>query len=389
MRIEHQIRSFEQAFENYDGKLPLHRFLVGYFKQHKQMGSSDRRWVTRYLYSYFRLGKALKNEVRLLRLAIADFLCNQTMSLMITEYLPDLADQIMLPVQAKIALIEDRYPLFDLADVFPFEAELSDTIVKTDFLQSFFIQPDLFIRVLPAEHKKIVEQLTTEEVQVREISEHTLALPNGTKLEKLIPEAKFYQVQDLSSQKTGEFFDPRPYDYWWDCCAASGGKSLLLHSIEPKIQLLVSDVRENSLHNLDDRFLSAGLKKYQKKVLDLLQNNDLEMHHYEFDGIILDAPCSGSGTWGRTPEMLYHFETHKIAYFSNLQRNIASNVVKYLKPGKPLIYITCSVFKEENEQVIDHLINRLPLKLESMETIKGYNDKADTMFIARLIRQEG
>ena len=389
MRIEHQIRSFEQAFENYDGKLPLHRFLVGYFKQHKQMGSSDRRWVTRYLYSYFRLGKALKNEDRLLRLAIADFLCNQTISLMITQYLPDFADQIVLPVQAKIVLIEDRFPLFDLADVFPFEADLSDTIVKTDFLQSFFIQPDLFIRVLPEEHQKIVGQLIKEEVTVREISEYTLALPNGTKLEKLIPEAKFYQVQDLSSQKTGEFFDPKPYDYWWDCCAASGGKSLLLHSIEPKIQLLVSDVRENSLHNLDDRFLSAGLKKYQKKVLDLLQNNELEMHHYEFDGIILDAPCSGSGTWGRTPEMLYHFETHKIAYFSNLQRNIASNVVKYLKPGKPLIYITCSVFKEENEQVIDYLINRLPLKLEAMETIKGYNDKADTMFIARLIRQEG
>ena len=389
MRIEHQIRSFEQAFENYDGKLPLHRFLVGYFKQHKQMGSSDRRWVTRYLYSYFRLGKALKNEDRLLRLAIADFLCNQTISLMITQYLPDFADQIVLPVQAKIVLIEDRFPLFNLADVFPFEADLSDTIVKTDFLQSFFIQPDLFIRVLPEEHQKIVGQLIKEEVTVREISEYTLALPNGTKLEKLIPEAKFYQVQDLSSQKTGELFDPKPYDYWWDCCAASGGKSLLLHSIEPKIQLLVSDVRENSLHNLDDRFLSAGLKKYQKKVLDLLQNNELEMHHYEFDGIILDAPCSGSGTWGRTPEMLYHFETYKIAYFSNLQQSIASNVVKYLKPGKPLIYITCSVFKEENEQVIDYLINRLPLKLESMETIKGYNDKADTMFIARLIRQEG
>lgn len=387
MKIAHQIRSFEQVFTAYDGKLPLHRFLFAYFKLHKQMGSSDRRWVTRYLYSYFRLGKALKNEQTLLRLAIADFLCNQTISLMITEYLPLLADQITLPIQAKIALVEDRFPAFKLAEVFPFEAELSDGIVTADFLQSFFIQPDLFIRVIADQHKKVVAELISAEVPVREISEYTLALPNGTKLEKIIPDTKFYQVQDLSSQKTGGYFAPHPYDYWWDCCAASGGKSLLLHAIEPKIQLLVSDVRENSLHNLDERFLSAGLKKYQKKVLDLLQNNEQEMHHYEFDGIILDAPCSGSGTWGRTPEMLYHFESHKIEYFSGLQRSIATNVVKYLKAGKPLIYITCSVFKEENERVVEYLLATLPLKLESMEAITGYNDKADTMFIARLIKQ--
>lgn len=387
MKLEYQIRSFEQVFKAYDGVQPLHRFLFTYFKQNKQMGSSDRRWATRYLYSFFRLGNALIKEEPLLRLAIADFLCNQTESLVITHYLPQFKDQILLPIQAKLALIEDTYPAFKLSDVFPFKADLSDGIDHTEFLQSFFIQPDLFLRIKPSSHKTLVEELTKAEVTVREINETTLALPNGTKLEKVLPENKNYHVQDLSSQKTAEFFQPQPYDYWWDSCAASGGKSLLLHGLEPKIQLLVTDVRENSLHNLDERFLAAGIKKYQKKVLDLQQNNDLDLHHYEFDGIILDAPCSGSGTWGRTPEMLYHFDTHKIDYFSKLQKNIASNVVKYLKTGKPLIYITCSVFKKENEDVIAELLDKLPLTLESMQTIKGYNDKADTMFIARLIKK--
>jgi len=202
-----------------------------------------------------------------------------------------------------------------------------------------------------------------------------------------MPDQKHYQVQDLSSQKTGVFFEPASWDYWWDCCAASGGKSLLLHDLEPKVQLLVSDVREDSLNNLDERFQEAGIKKYQKKVLDLLQNNDPDLHHYEFDGIILDAPCSGSGTWGRTPEMLYYFDDHKIAYFSKLQKAIAGNVAKYLKEGKPLIYITCSVFRQENEDVVAWIEENLPLKLEKSEVIKGYNDKADTMFAARFIRQ--
>jgi 16S rRNA (cytosine967-C5)-methyltransferase len=387
MKLEYQIRSFEQVLSRYDGVLPLHRFLVLYFKQHKQMGSSDRRWAARYLYSFFRLGNALKNEDQTVRLAIADFLCNQTESLVISHYLPQFADQLLLPVQAKLALVEDAYPAFKLADVFPFKEELSEGIDHTEFLQSFFIQPDLFISVRPGTHQQIVELMEQAEVPVREITEKTLALPNGTKLEKLVPENLYYQVQDLSSQKTGAYFAPQKYDYWWDCCAASGGKSLLLYDMEPKIQLLVSDVREKSLNNLEQRFLAAGIKKYQKKVLDLQQNNDPDLHDYNFDGIVLDAPCSGSGTWGRTPEMLWHFDSFKVAFFAKLQQNIAANVIKYLKPGKPLIYITCSVFKQENEEVIAYLTANLPMTLEKMEVIKGYNDKADTMFVARLIRK--
>lgn len=384
MRVEHQIRAFEQIFNSYDGALPLHRFLFAYFKRNKQMGSSDRRWASRYIYSFFRLGKALIKEDRSLRLAIADFLCNQSSSLVIEAYLPTLKDKVSLSVTGKIELVQSAYPAFKLTDVFSFHEALSNGIEKQGFFESFFTQPDLFIRTAHGQQDIIANLLEQEEVITEKIGAHTIAVPNGTKLDKVLTQEQLYQVQDLSSQQIGEFFQPQQWDKWWDCCAASGGKSLLLYDLEPKVELLVSDVRENSLNNLDERFRAAGLKKYQKKVLDLLQNNDQDLHHYEFDGIILDAPCSGSGTWGRTPEMLYYFEQHKISYFSRLQRTIATNVVKYLKADKPLIYITCSVFKEENEDVVAYLLENLPLKLEKMELIKGYHHKADTMFVARL-----
>ncbi|NQX42837.1 16S rRNA (cytosine967-C5)-methyltransferase [Pedobacter steynii] len=386
MRIEHQIRAFEQIFKNYDGLLPLHRFLFIYFKQNKKMGSSDRRWSSRYIYSFFRLGKALIKEQQVVRLAVADFLCNTTPSLVVETHLPALAAQMEQPVKTKLELVQQAFADFKLADVFSFHQNLSAAVEKEDFFVSFFTQPDLFLRITTGHLKPLLEALKEHEVPVQELSETTLVLPNGTKLENVFPNQKFYQVQDLSSQKTGMFFEPKTWDYWWDCCAASGGKSLLLHDLEPSVQLLVSDVRENSLNNLDDRFHEAGIKKYQKKVLDLLQNNDPDLHHYEFDGIILDAPCSGSGTWGRTPEMLYFFDEHKISHYTRLQKAIATNVVKYLKPGKPLIYITCSVFKQENEEVVGYLEENLSLKLEKMEVIKGYQDKADTMFVARLIK---
>jgi 16S rRNA (cytosine967-C5)-methyltransferase len=387
MRVEHQIRSFEQVFQSYDGIQPLHRFLFAYFKKHKNMGSSDRRWATRYIYSFFRLGKALLGQSQIQRLAIADFLCNESLSLVIETYLPELKEQVTASVSEKLTLIKERYPAFDLTKVFNFQDALSDGIDEQQFYTSFFTQPDLFIRASTKELPRLVAELKEAELSFEQITEKTIGLPNGTKLEQVLSGPKGYQVQDLSSQKTSSFFKPDKYDYWWDCCAASGGKSLLLHDLEPHIQLLVSDVRENSLDNLQERFQEAGIKKYQKKVLDLLQNNDQDLHHYVFDGIILDAPCTGSGTWGRTPEMLYYFDEHKVSYFAKLQRSIAANVIKYLKEGKPLIYITCSVFKQENEDVVSWLTENLPLELERMECIKGYDLKADTMFAARLIKK--
>ncbi|HKG06599.1 MAG TPA: hypothetical protein VKB19_09090 [Pedobacter sp.] len=388
MRVEHQIRAFEQIFKSYDGVLPLHRFLFTYFKQNRQMGSTDRRWATRYIYSFFRLGKALIKEQQLTRLAIADFLCNTSSSLIIEHQLPGLKDAISSELKFKLNLVKEAYKDFRLEDVFSFRSVLSDGIVGQELFESYFIQPDLFLRVNAGHTEQFMQRLQQHGVETVKLSDTTLSIPNSTKLEGILPDQKNYQVQDFSSQKTGAYFRPQPWDYWWDACAASGGKSLLLYDLEPKVQLLVSDVRENSLNNLEERFKDAGIKKYQRKVLDLLQNNDPDLHHYEFDGIILDAPCTGSGTWGRTPEMLYYFDDHKIEYFSRLQKAIAGNVIKYLKEGKPLLYITCSVFKQENEEVVSWLLENLPIQLENMETIKGYADKADTMFVARLIKQK-
>lgn len=388
MRVEHQIRAFEQVFNGYQGAMPLHRYLFAYFKQNKQMGSSDRRWATRYIYSYFRLGKSISTLATLERLAVADFLCNQTPSLIVEKYLPDWFDKFELELDKKIALVQQKYPAFKLTEVFAFKAPISDGIEEADFLNSFFIQPDLFIRVRGTHIQAVLNQLQAANVPFLEIGDEAIALPNGTKLEQIVSDPRLYQIQDLSSQYTGNYFKPNKYDYWWDACAASGGKSLLLHSMEPTVNLLVSDLRESSLLNLQERFQLAGIKKYQIKTMDLLQNNDQVLHDYEFDGILLDAPCSGSGTWGRTPEMLCFFEQHKVENYSKLQRSIASNVVKYLKPGKPLIYMTCSVFKAENEDVVNYLLENFDLKLEQMELVKGYHKKADSMFVARFIKQE-
>ena len=387
MKVANHIRAFEQLLGNYDGKMPLSRFLVNYFKQNKQMGSSDRKWASRYIYCFFRLGNALKQEEKITRLAVADFMCHCSPSLVLSACLPELEPYVTLSVDEKLDKIKSLFSSFKLDDIFPFTNELSKGIDKNAFLKSFFAQPDLFISVNNTDIQTVINQLNEAKIIYKKIDDTTLALPNGTKLEQVINQAKLYQVQDWSSQKTGNFFKPNKHDYWWDCCAASGGKSILLHQLVSDIELLVSDVRETSLHNLQKRFQSAGIKKYQKKVLDLTQNNESILHHYKFDGILADLPCSGSGTWGRTPEMLHYFKSCKISNYAKLQKTITANAIKYLKPGKPLIYITCSVFKAENEDAVTFLIENFDLELEAMQLINGYLDKADSMFAARLIKK--
>jgi 16S rRNA (cytosine967-C5)-methyltransferase len=385
MKAINQLKTFQRILDEYPAETPLSKFLPGFYRQNKQMGSTDRRIASRLMYNYFRLGRALPNIPADERLFVAEFLCNTQLNSFLQHFKPEWAACIGFTVDEKLGMVKTTHPDFKLDDVFPWTSQLSAGIDKEAFLRSFFIQPDLFIRVHKGYEQQVKIALTAAGIIFKDEGNSCISLPNGTRLEAVFPNQHWFEVQDLSSQQTAQFFKPDKWDAWWDACAASGGKSLLLHELEPNLKLVVSDIRESILANLDERFQQAGLTKYQKKLLDLTQNNDLILHDYAFDGIILDAPCSGSGTWGRTPEMISQFDTYRTEFFQKLQQSIVRNVVKYLKPGKPLIYITCSAFKAENEDVVSFIVKELGLKLENSKVLKGYEGKADTMFVARLI----
>ncbi|GAB3931562.1 RsmB/NOP family class I SAM-dependent RNA methyltransferase [Mucilaginibacter myungsuensis] len=387
MKALNQLKTFQRILQEYPGDTPLGKFLPGFYRQNKQMGSTDRRVAGRLIYNYFRLGNALRELVDEQRLIVAEFLCNTQTNSFLQHFKPEWAGCADLPITKKIEMVQHAYPEFKLTDVFPWIGQVSPSIDKDAFLASFFTQPDLFIRIRKGFETHVKAELTNAGITFKDEGNNCLSMPNGTRLENIFPSTQnWYEVQDASSQQTAQLFKPNKWDAWWDACAASGGKSLLLHEQEPNLKLVVSDIRESILNNLDERFQRSGLTKYQKKQLDLTANIDPELANYAFDGIILDAPCSGSGTWGRTPEMIAQFSKGKIEFFNRLQSDIVRNVVKYLKPGKPLIYITCSAFKAENEDVVKMLSEQLGLEVEHQGVIKGYEHKADTMFAARLIK---
>ena len=167
----------------------------------------------------------------------------------------------------------------------------------------------------------------------------------------------------------------------WDCCAASGGKSILLTDIlQQKINLTVSDIRPGSISNLHQRFKKAGIKNYQHFITDISSPKN-KLPSTSYDIIICDAPCTGSGTWSRTPEQLYFFNPSAIAGFAEKQKKIAANVLPYLKQDGLFFYITCSVFKKENDEVAGY-IQQQNMQLLQMQYLYGDDKKADSMFVA-------
>jgi 16S rRNA (cytosine967-C5)-methyltransferase len=382
-RWENYLASAEKIIGAYQGSLPLHHFLKSFFKEHPYMGGRDRRWISQLVYHYFRLGNWGKSLSVSERIITGAFLCETTPNDFLAAIRPAWNQQIALPHAGKAALLP--VPLTP-DTLFPFLPELSAGIDANAYAYTVLKQPRLFIRVRNNKLDKVLQLLDKAAIAYELFANNTtVALPNGTKIEVVVPEKSWYEVQDASSQQTGELFHPQPHQRWWDCCAASGGKSILLKDKQPGVQLLVSDVRRSILENLQQRFATAGVKHFEARVADLTAENfPASMGSQQFDGIILDAPCSGSGTWGRTPESISFFKKDEIGKYQQLQKKIAHNVAPFVKKGGSLIYITCSVFKQENEEVVKYIEEISDLRKQEGGVIAGYGKGADTMYAVRL-----
>lgn len=275
---------------------------------------------------------------------------------------------------------------FGITDIFPWKEELSEGIDHLAFGQSFLIQPNLFLRIRPGKEKAVLLKLSGAAIPFHQPMVNCIELQNTTNIEELLDTNKEVVIQDYSSQSVGQLMNklkelPAPVSVW-DCCAASGGKSILALDTLGEIELTVSDIRESILSNLKKRFSEAGITNYKSFVANL--QSKFTTPKSKFDLVIADVPCTGSGTWSRTPEQLYYFSSDMIKEYAAKQEKITSSVIPFIKPGGYLLYITCSVFRQENEDRVNDLLSRFPLQLIEMQVFKGYDKKADSLFAALL-----
>jgi len=390
-RYHSYINNALKVIETFKGERPFAVFIKQFFAANKKYGSKDRKKIAALCYNYFRMGFAGSNLAPDQKLLLATFLCETEPSQLLEKLQPEWNNLVSLPLQEKLALVQTQFSLFD---IFPFSDELSEGIDLAIFAASLLKQPDLFIRIRPKAKAVVLKKLQKSNLPFQLINGDCVQFAMSANLEDYFEIDKEVVVQDYNSQKVLDYlkhnslyFDkikdkPNENLSVWDCCAASGGKSILLtDTLGQKFDLTVSDIRAGIVLNLHQRFKKADIKEYKYFIADI-GNNDLKQVATDVDLIICDAPCSGSGTWSRTPEQLCFFKKQSIQEYSMLQKKIVSNVLPHLRTGGLFIYITCSVFKDENEKIAEFIASDCNGKLLQQQLLTGYEQKADSMFVA-------
>lgn len=160
-----------------------------------------------------------------------------------------------------------------------------------------------------------------------------------------------FEIQDLASQAVGLVCDPKPTETWWDACAGEGGKTLHLSALmDGKGMIWASDRAEWRLERLRRRTARAHCFNYRANPWD---GGEKPPTRTEFDGILVDAPCSGVGTWGRNPHARWTTTPADVQELAALQRRLLTHARGSLKPGGRLIYAVCTLTRAETMEISD------------------------------------
>ncbi len=200
-----------------------------------------------------------------------------------------------------------------------------------------------------------------------------------------LPEFKegLFEMQDEASQLVADYVNPKPGDHVLDFCAGSGGKTLAFaHKMKGKGQIYLYDIRPRMLLEAKKRLKRAGIQNGHP-----LSNRHLKRKGLlkKMDWILLDVPCSGSGTLRRNPDMKWKIDQKLLDRLLIEQRKIFANALKFLHPNGQIVYATCSVFPEENEKQISYFTEEYHLKLvcPPFSTFHDY-ERMDGFFCAKL-----
>lgn len=169
------------------------------------------------------------------------------------------------------------------------------------------------------------------------------------------------EIQDEGSQLIALLVDAKPGQAVVDFCAGAGGKTLALAAMmENKGRVIACDVLEKRLEKAKLRFRRAGLHNIDTRVLVNEKDQWIKHSAGKYDRVLVDAPCSGSGTWRRNPDAKWKMLGPSLASLRESQKNILAAAARLVKNGGRLIYATCSLLAEENQQQVETFLAEHP-----------------------------
>ena len=245
---------------------------------------------------------------------------------------------------------ESAIPLADLRAkaVPPWTAQAM--AVNDDWLRSLQREPKLWLRSKRGQAQDLAERLVGAEVSP--------LLPDALLYrgeEDLFKTPEFhageFEIQDIASQVVGLVCAPQPGETWWDTCAGEGGKTLHLSDLmQNKGMLWASDRAEWRLTKLKRRAGRAKVFNYRSAFWDGGKKLPTKT---KFDGVLVDAPCSGIGTWQRNPQARWTTEPNDVRELSAIQKSLLANIAPSVKPGGKLIFSVCTLSKAETVEVVE------------------------------------
>ncbi len=298
-------------------------------------------------------------------------------------------------LEAKID--ENNIPSHILANV----PEWLETSIKKSFGDNFIkegeafaVRPPLDLRVnrLKSTSEKVIKSLQRFSPEFSKIIPEALRIKAGIKQSRtpnLLADKAYkkgwFEIQDLGSQIVASLVGAKAGEQVLDYCAGAGGKTLALAAnMQNKGQIFAYDKDRNRLAPIYDRLKRNGVRNVQ---VIAPEDKALENLIGKMDRVIIDAPCTGTGTWRRKPEIKWKLTQQLLDERLKQQGEILKNAANYVRAGGELTYITCSILQQENaEQIKNFLKNNedfTPIAADSLwqkkfgstSTMRPYFDK--------------
>ncbi|MEP5938839.1 MAG: RsmB/NOP family class I SAM-dependent RNA methyltransferase [Erythrobacter sp.] len=325
---------------------PADRLISEYFRQRRYAGSKDRRAVRELVYGAIRVCGPIPKSGRAAMLKLAEV--DPTLAELFdgTEHAPPAIGSRETAAEGGVApewLME----------------RLAASGIDHDQAAALLERAPLDLRVNTIKADRAELELPIEGEHLA--AAQAIRLPSGTSVEQWEQwrEGQI-EVQDHGSQLVCSTFGATPGETIVDLCAGAGGKSLALAAaMQNSGQLLASDIDRGRLSKLEPRARRAGAGMVQTMLLD--PGKELDMladWHGKADGVLVDAPCSGTGTWRRNPESRWRLDAAELAKLSDKQDSLLDMATTLVKPGGRIGFVTCSLLDEEGAARVDAFLAR-------------------------------
>jgi 16S rRNA (cytosine967-C5)-methyltransferase len=199
------------------------------------------------------------------------------------------------------------------------------------------------------------------------------------------------EIQDWASQQIGAAVPVAPGELVWDACAGGGGKTLQIASrMRNRGALYASDIREHKLREVRRRATRARFDNirtctWQGEALPEFPREIARQGGFHW--VLVDAPCTSTGTWRRNPDARFRVTAASLSEIASLQSRLLQNASAAVRPGGHLVYGTCSWIVNENEAVIERFLSGNPaFSLVEQGLLGSPHANADTMFRAVMRR---